>query len=119
MKRMLLKSMILKARVTQADIRYVGSITIDEDLIEKANLTEQENVLIVNRTNGNRLETYIIVGERDSGVICINGAAAHLVNEDDIVDIMAFSWSTGEAESLFLKLDVNNHFSRYATADEL
>ncbi len=119
MKRMLLKSMILKAKVTQADIRYVGSITIDEDLIEKANLREQENVLIVNRINGNRLQTYIIVGERDSGVICINGAAAHLVNEGDIVDIMAFSWSTGEAQSLFLKLDANNRFSRYATSEEI
>ncbi|MCD6379788.1 aspartate 1-decarboxylase [bacterium] len=117
MKRMLLKSMILKARVTQADIRYVGSITIDEDIVEKANLSEQENVLIVDRTNGNRLQTYIIIGERGSGVVCINGAAAHLVNEGDIVDIMAFSWSTGEAQSLFLKLDENNHFSRYVTTD--
>jgi aspartate 1-decarboxylase len=111
--------MILKARVTQADIRYVGSITIDEDIVEKANLSEQENVLIVDRTNGNRLQTYVIIGERSSGVVCINGAAAHLVNEGDIVDIMAFSWSTGEAQSLFLKLDANNHFSRYATTDEL
>jgi aspartate 1-decarboxylase len=111
--------MILKARVTQADIRYVGSITIDEDIVEKANLSEQENVLIVDRTNGNRLQTYVIIGERSSGVVCINGAAAHLVNEGDIVDIMAFSWSTGEAQSLFLKLDANNHFSRYVTTDEL
>jgi len=116
---MLLKSMILKARVTQADIRYVGSITIDRDIVEKANLSEQETVMIVDRTNGNRLQTYIIMGERNSGVICINGAAAHLVNEGDIVDIMAFSWSKGEAQSLFLKLDENNHFSRYVTTDEI
>ncbi|HMA75773.1 MAG TPA: aspartate 1-decarboxylase [Candidatus Krumholzibacteriaceae bacterium] len=118
MKRMFLKSMILKAKVTQADLRYVGSITIDEDLVEKANLSENENVLIVDKTNGNRLQTYIIIGERGSGVICINGAAAHLVDEGDIVDIMAFSWTTGEAQSLFIKLDENNHFSRYVKTGE-
>ncbi len=73
MKRLFLKSMIMKARVTQADLRYVGSITIDEDLIEKADLSEQENVLVVDRTNGNRLQTYVIKGRRGSGVVCMNG----------------------------------------------
>ena len=90
MKRLILKSMILKAKVTQADLRYVGSITIDEDLIEKADLSEHENVQIVNRTNGNRLQTYIIKGERDSGVICMNGAAPCLTKRECCV-IIRFS----------------------------
>lgn len=115
MKRLLLKSMILKAKVTQADLRYVGSITIDEDLIEKADLSEHENVHIVNRTNGNRLQTYIIKGERGSGVICMNGAAAHLVDEGDVLDIMAFAWVEGESKPLFIELDEDNHFAGYSS----
>ncbi len=119
MKRLLLKSMILDARVTQADLRYVGSITIDEDLLEKSDLSEHENVHVVNRTNGNRLQTYIIKGERGSGVICMNGAAAHLVNEGDHIDIMTFSWSEDEARPLFIKLDGKNRFLRYCGSDEI
>ncbi len=112
MKRLLLKSMILKAKVTQADPRYVGSITIDEDLIDRANLSEHENVQVIDRTNGKRLETYVITGERGSGIICMNAAAAHLINKGDEVDIMAFSWSTGEADPIFIEVDSNNRFSR-------
>jgi len=114
MKRMLLKSMILKATVTQADLRYVGSITIDRDLIDKANLSEHENVLVVDRTNGQRLETYVIEGERGSGVIGMNGAAAHLIDEGDEIDIMAFTWSPGTARPLFIEVDERNRFKRYA-----
>ena len=117
MKRMMLKSMILRATVTQADLRYVGSITIDEDLIEKADLSEHENVLVVDRTNGNRLQTYVIRGERGSGVVCINGAAAHLVTEGDRVDIMAFTWSSGEVDPLFIDVDEGNRFVRYAGSE--
>jgi aspartate 1-decarboxylase len=113
MKRLLLKSMILKAAVTQADLGYVGSITIDEDLIDKANLYENESVLVVDRTAGSRLQTYVIKGERGSGVICMNGAAAHLIAEGDIVDIMAFTWLTGEVAPVFVEVDRNNRFSRY------
>jgi aspartate 1-decarboxylase len=113
MKRLLLKSMILKATVTQADLGYVGSITIDENLIEKANLHENESVIVVDRSNGNRLQTYVIKGERGSGVICMNGASAHLVTEGDIVDIMAFTWTTGEFQPVFVEVDGRNRFSRY------
>lgn len=81
MRRLLLKSAILRATVTEADLNYIGSITIDEDLIEKVNLKAGENVLVVDHTNGSRLETYVIVGKRGSGIICMNGAAAHLVKK--------------------------------------
>ncbi|MDD3642715.1 MAG: aspartate 1-decarboxylase [Candidatus Krumholzibacteria bacterium] len=114
MKRLFLKSMILKATVTLADLRYVGSITIDEDLIERAGLSEHENVHVVDRTNGNRLQTYVIVGERGSGVIGINGAAAHLVSEGDVVDIMAFGWSAGAPCPLIVEVDGRNRFERFA-----
>jgi aspartate 1-decarboxylase len=119
MKRLLLKSMIFGATVTQADLRYVGSITIDMDLIEKSNLSENENVLVVDRTNGKRLQTYVIKGERGSGVICMNGAAAHLITRGDRVDIMAFSWSSGGAVPLFVEVDAANRFVRYADAGNL
>lgn len=118
MKRLLLKSMIMSAKVVQADLRYVGSITIDEDLIEKSNLSPNENVLVVDRTNGKRLETYVIKGERGSGMICMNGAAAHLVNQGDTIDIMAFAWSSGDAHPLFIEVDANNRFSRYVEMNE-
>jgi aspartate 1-decarboxylase len=111
---MLLKSMILRATVTQADLRYVGSITIDRDLIDKANLSEHENVLVVDRTNGQRLETYVIEGERGSGVIGMNGAAAHLIDEGDEIDVMAFTWSSGEIKPLFIEVDERNRFLRYS-----
>jgi aspartate 1-decarboxylase len=118
MKRLLLKSMIMGAKVVQADLRYVGSITIDEDLIEKSNLSPNENVLVVDHTNGKRLETYVIKGERGSGMICMNGAAAHLVNQGDTVDIMAFAWSSADAQPLFIEVDERNRFVRYADAGD-
>ena len=84
------KSKIHRATVTQADLNYVGSITIDEDLMDAANMQDGERVQIVNNNNGARLETYIITGERGSGVICLNGAAARQVAVGDIVIIMAY-----------------------------
>jgi aspartate 1-decarboxylase len=119
MKRLFLKSMVLGATVTQADLKYVGSITIDEDLIEKSNLSENENVLVVDRTNGKRLQTYVIKGARGSGVICMNGAAAHLITAGDTVDIMAFSWTSGGVSPLFIEVDASNRFVRYADAGSL
>ena len=114
MKRLMLKSMILRANVTQADLRYVGSITIDEDLIDRANLSEHENVHVVDRTNGHRLQTYVIKGERGSGVIGMNGAAAHLINEGDKIDIMAYSWSSGDTRPVLIEVDSGNRFKGYA-----
>jgi aspartate 1-decarboxylase len=117
-KRLILKSMIMGARVVQADLRYVGSITIDEDLIDKCNLTPNESVLVVDRTNGKRLETYVIKGERGSGMICMNGAAAHLINQGDTIDIMAFAWTGGTAQPLFIEVDSANRFVRYVEMHE-
>lgn len=113
MKYKLLKSAILKATVTEANLNYIGSITIDEDLLDKGNLNSGENVLVVDHTNGNRLETYIIVGKRGSGVICMNGAAAHLINENDTVTIMAFTWTNKETFPHFVIVDKENRFVEY------
>ena len=90
MMRIMMKSKIHRATVTQADLHYVGSITIDAALMEAADLLEGEQVAIVDVTNGARLETYVIPGERGSGVIGINGAAARLVNEGDLVIIISY-----------------------------
>ena len=81
MKIEVLKSKIHRVTVTQANLHYVGSITVDEALLEAANMIEGEKVQVLNVTNGERLETYIIKGERGSGVICLNGAAAHKASE--------------------------------------
>lgn len=86
------KSKIHRATVTQADLNYVGSITIDEDLLDAAKLMEGERVQIVNNNNGERLETYIIKGERGSGVICLNGAAARRCQVGDLVIIISYGW---------------------------
>lgn len=99
MMRTLMTSKIHRATVTQADLHYVGSITIDADLVEAAGLMENEQVAVLDVTNGARLETYVIRGERGSGVISINGAAAHLVSPGDLVIIMAYGLMD-EAEAL-------------------
>jgi aspartate 1-decarboxylase len=85
------KSKIHRVRVTEADLNYIGSITIDEDLMEAANLIENEKVQIVNINNGERLETYVITGERGSGQICMNGPAARRVAVDDIIIIISYA----------------------------
>ncbi len=89
-----LKSKIHCARVTEANLNYMGSITIDEDLMDAAGMLEGEQVHIVNNNNGERFVTYIIKGERGSGAICLNGAAARLVQPDDVVIIMAYAQMT-------------------------
>jgi len=88
--RVMLKSKIHRATVTQADLDYVGSVAIDRDLMEAADLLEGEQVTIADITNGARLETYVIPAPRGSGTITINGAAAHLVHEGDLVIIMSY-----------------------------
>jgi aspartate 1-decarboxylase len=91
MLRTMLKSKIHRATVTQADLHYVGSVTVDRDLLDAADLLPGEQVAIVDVTNGARLETYVIEGERGSGVIGINGAAAHLVHPGDLVIIISYA----------------------------
>ncbi len=90
MKLHMLKSKLHRATVTEANLNYVGSITIDKKLMEQANLLEYERVLVVNINNGSRLETYVMTGESGSGIICLNGAAARYVQVGDKVIIMAF-----------------------------
>jgi aspartate 1-decarboxylase len=98
MLRMMMKSKIHRATVTQADLHYVGSVTVDRDLLEAADLLPGELVQIVDVTNGARLETYTIAGERGSGVLGINGAAARLVHPGDIVILIAYGqMDTAEA----------------------
>lgn len=92
----ILKSKIHRVQVTEANLEYIGSITIDEALMEEANIYAGERVQVVDNNNGARLETYVIPGKRDSGCICINGAAAHLVNVGDTVIIMAYALMTPE-----------------------
>ncbi|MFD0958853.1 aspartate 1-decarboxylase [Paenibacillus chungangensis] len=91
MYRTMMKSKLHRATVTEANLNYVGSITIDEDLMDAADLLENEKVQIVNNNNGARFETYVITGERGSGVICLNGAAARLVQPGDQVIIISYA----------------------------
>jgi len=87
-----LKSKLHRAKVTQAELNYVGSITIDEDLLDAANIIANEKVQIVNNNNGARFETYVIKGERGTGTICLNGATARLAQVGDIVIIMSYAY---------------------------
>ena len=88
--RTMLGGKIHRATVTEADLNYVGSITVDQDLLDAAGILVNEKVAIVNNNNGERFETYTIPGERGSGVVCLNGAAARLVQKGDIVIIMSY-----------------------------
>ena len=90
------KAKIHRATITEANLNYVGSITIDEDLMDAANLMEGEKVQIVNNNNGERIETYVIKGERGSGVVCLNGAAARRAEVGDIVIIICYALMTPE-----------------------
>ena len=94
----MLKGKIHRATVVQAELDYVGSITVDEDLMEAAGILEYEKVTVANVNNGKRLETYVIAGERGSGMICLNGAAAHYVEVGDKVIIMCYA-QMDEAEA--------------------
>lgn len=96
-----MKSKIHRARVTEADLNYVGSVTIDEDLIEAANLLVHEKVQIVNVNNGERFETYVIRGERGSGVVCLNGPAARKAQVDDIIIIISYASMAFEEAKTF------------------
>ncbi len=109
----LFKSKIHRARVTEANLNYMGSITIDEELMAKAHILPNERVQVVDNNNGARLETYVIPGPKGSGVICLNGAAARCAQPGDTVIIMAYAWMD-EAEARSWKptvvmVDENNH----------
>src|SRR5690606_31144825 len=114
-----MKSKIHRVRVTQAELNYVGSITIDEDLMDAANIVANEKVQIVNNNNGARLETYVIPGERGTGTICLNGAAARLVQVGDIIIIISYASMTPEEARIhkpsLLFPDHNNKLTLYFT----
>lgn len=111
--REVLQSKIHKARVTQADLSYIGSVTIDQDLMDKIDLWPGQKVLIVSNTSGSRLETYVIPGQRGSGMICINGAAAHLIKKDEEVIIISFMMSDRPVEAKCILVDHDNRFVKY------
>lgn len=96
-----IKSKIHRVTVTEANLNYIGSITIDEDLMDAVNLIEGEKVQIVDNNNGERLETYVIKGERGSGAICLNGAAARKVHPGDVIIIMSFAQMDFEEAKTF------------------
>ena len=97
----ILKSKIHRVQVTEANLEYIGSITIDEAQMEAANIYPGERVQVVDNTNGARLETYVITGKRGSGCICMNGAAAHLIHVGDTIIIMAYALMTPEEAKTF------------------
>ena len=108
-----MRSKIHKATVVQADVNYIGSITIDEDLMDCVGLWEHEKVLVVSNTSGARLETYVIPGERGSGVINMNGAAAHLIKAGEEIIIIAFELTDRPIEARQILVDQNNHYVRH------
>ena len=111
--RWILRSKIHRATVTDADLNYVGSITIDEGLIEKTGFWPGEKVLVVSNTSGARLETYVIVGKRNSGVICMNGAASHLIKPGEEIIIMGFELTDKPIKVKNILVDKNNKFVKY------
>jgi aspartate 1-decarboxylase len=111
--RMYLRSKIHKATVTEANLHYVGSITIDETLMRYADIAEYEKVLVVDNTNGCRLETYVIKGKKDSGVIGMNGAAAHLIRTGDEVIIMTFQITGRPSKPKNILVDKKNRFLKF------
>ena len=115
MQRTMCKGKIHRATVTQANLNYIGSITIDQDLLDASDIYPYEKVQVVNVSNGSRLETYAIAGARGSGVICLNGAAARLNSEGDIVIIISYGqYNEEEIRSLVPQIvfvDENNHMT--------
>jgi aspartate 1-decarboxylase len=110
--RLFLRSKIHNATVTEANLNYVGSITIDGALMDEADIAEHEKVLVVSNTNGARLETYVIRGEPGSGVICANGAASHLIHKGDQVILMTFQLTERPRLGRVVLVDAQNRFVR-------
>ena len=111
--RWVMRSKIHKATVTQADLNYIGSITIDETLMNMCGLIEGEKVLVVSNTSGSRLETYVIRGPADSGIITMNGAAAHLIKAGEEIIIIGFELADGPLEPKAILVNGENRFVRY------
>jgi aspartate 1-decarboxylase len=111
--RWVVRSKIHNATVTEANLAYVGSITIDSDLIDRAGLWVGERVLVVSNTSGARLETYIIEGPKGSGAICMNGAAAHLIGQGEQIIIMGFELVEQPLEPRMILVDQANQFVRF------
>lgn len=116
--RSVLRAKIHKATVTQADPDYVGSITIDRDLIDLVDLWPNEKVLVASNSSGSRLETYVLEGERGSGCICMNGPAAHLIAAGEEVVIMAFEITPEPIDAKVILVDKNNRFVRFLAEKE-
>ena len=110
--RWVLRSKIHQATVTEADVSYVGSITIDQDLVERAGLWEGEKVLVVSNTTGERLETYVIAGKRGSGEICMNGAAALTIKRGEEIIGMGFELTAEPIVPAIILVDKSNKFLR-------
>ena len=111
--RFVLRSKIHKATVTDANVDYIGSITIDGELAEKAGFWSGEKVLVVSNTSGTRLETYVIFGERGSGKICMNGGAARLIKPGEEIIVMGFELTDRPLEAKNVLVDENNKFVRF------
>lgn len=110
MLREILQSKIHKATITEADLSYIGSITIDQSLLDRIDLWPGQKVVVVSNTSGNRLETYVIAGERDSGMICMNGAAAHLIKKGDEVIIFSYAFSDRQIKPKCILVDSHNRY---------
>lgn len=111
--RFVLRSKIHKATVTETNLDYIGSLTIDEELLERADFLPGEKVLVVSITSGARLETYLIPGKRNSGIVCVNGAGAHLIKKGEEIIIMGFELSDKPIKPLIVLVDKENKFLRY------
>lgn len=111
--RWMLRSKIHKATVTEANVDYIGSITIDEHLIKKAGFFPGEKVLVVSNTTGARLETYIMTGKKMSGVFCMNGAAAHRIKKGEEIIVMGFELTGKPIKARNVLVDKKNRFVRY------
>jgi aspartate 1-decarboxylase len=111
--RWFLRSKILNATVTEANVKYLGSITIDESLVKRSGLLPGEKVLVVSNTSGARLETYVILGRKDSGIICMNGASAHLIKKGEEVIIMGFELSGKPVKARKFLVDKKNKFVKF------
>ncbi|MEE2939691.1 MAG: aspartate 1-decarboxylase [Planctomycetota bacterium] len=116
--RQFLRAKIHRATVTEADLDYMGSVTLDSELMERVDIAPYEKVLIVDNTNGARLETYAIPGPAGSGVVCINGAAAHLVKKGDQVILMAFGIGEEAGTPKQILVDEQNRYVRDIALEE-